>query len=221
MANPPTPLTQDEIRCVQTLSMFNISARHVANEISYPRLNNTYTPAQRRVYKAQIEALVDPIRTQFMSAPPSSETAQQFVVRLIDSYPDGVLNDRIKSGIRSDESVSAGGLPKSDKARYNKEDSRLAQWRSSVGYANLISASQPDPPPPATARWAPAVEARRREQEYKARTDDKQAYALSVVNIWWASAAANTTQETASTVLASAAPTIGASATPGPYEQSI
>ncbi|KAK5098484.1 hypothetical protein LTR70_002697 [Exophiala xenobiotica] len=70
------PLTSDEIRRVQTLTLFDVSAEFLAFIIAADRLVGGYTPTQRKGFRRQLEQLIYPVRNQLQASSPTRQTAR-------------------------------------------------------------------------------------------------------------------------------------------------
>jgi len=188
----PAPLTPSEIQLVQVLTIFQVSTRFITAHIAPDRMPSVYSAAERNRYHAQLTISTQQVRDQLESAPVTGESPQQFVARLINSLPAGRLDTLIEQSLRSDEAHSHGAMASVRISRYKNDKARLDHWRRSDRYRELQDpVANEDPPPPATKWYDPARDARRREYQLKSMIEHKYSYALSVVNGWWTSAAAN------------------------------
>jgi len=214
------PLTSDEIRNVQTLTLFDISAEFLAFIIAANRLDGKYTPTQRKGFRRQLEQLIYPVRNQLQASSPTGQTAEELVEWLIFSWPEQELDALVKHGLWYDEVHTEENNYRSHLARYHNEEALFEEWRDSKEYLELYDPDHnPDPIPPARGRFASVMDARRREQILRTKIGhnmmDKYGYALSVVKGWWGSSVANAPP------VGAAAPTMTSATVPAPLTTTV
>lgn len=212
----PAPLTPGEIQLIQVLTIFQVSPRFITAHIAPDRMPSVYSAAERNRYHVQLTISIQQIKDQLESAPVTGESPQQFVARLINSLPAGRLDTLIEQSLRSDEAHSHGAAASVRIRQYKNDKARLDHWRRSDRYQELQDpVANEDPPPPATKWYDSARDARRREYQLKSMIEHKHSYALSVVNGWWTSTAANASP------IAAAAPALSDATIPAPLTMTV